>query len=260
MEKLPKKIFDIIDPKYNWNPVDQGNSQSRIYFLKHQDKINLYLKINQKNLITNLEDEYHRLNWLEGRIPVPKTIAYMKESGLEYLLLTEINGTPSYKFKNEKDKKIITKILANELKKIHSIPIYNCPFDQSLHSQIIRVKEIIRQKLVNVDNFDDERKGKTIDQLYRELIDTRPSSEDLVFTHGDYCLPNVLIKNFELSGFIDLGRSGIADRYQDLALCARSIKYNFTDPELVSIFFTEYGINTIDEDKLRFYQLLDEFF
>ena len=259
MEKLPKKIFDIIDPKYNWNPVDQGNSQSRIYFLKHQDKINLYLKINQKNLITNLEDEYHRLNWLEGRIPVPKTIAYMKESGLEYLLLTEIIGTPSFKFEND-NKKAIIKILANGLKIIHSIPIYNCPFDQSLDGQIIRVKEIINQKLVNTDNFDDERKGKNIDQLYSELIDTKPGSEDLVFTHGDYCLPNVLINDSKLSGFIDLGRSGIADRYQDLALCARSIKYNCNDPELISTFFEEYGLNTINDEKLRFYQLLDEFF
>ena len=259
MQKLPKKLYDIINAKYDWFPVNHGNSQSQIFFLKHSDKINLYLKINQKNLITNLEDEYRRLNWLEGRIPVPKTIVYLKESSLEYLLLTEINGTPSFKFENENREKII-KMLASGLKTIHSIPIYNCPFDQSLNNQLIRVKEIIRQKLVNTDNFDDERKGKTIDQLYNELIETRPSSEDLVFTHGDYCLPNVLINNFELSGFIDLGRSGIADRYQDLALCARSIICNFHDPELVSTFFGEYGIDTIDEDKLRFYQLLDEFF
>ena len=51
--------------------------------------------------------------------------------------------------------------------------------------------------------------------------------EELVFTHGDYCLPNSFIKDNKTVGFIDLGNAGIADKWQDLALCIRSLEHNF---------------------------------
>jgi aminoglycoside phosphotransferase len=85
--------------------------------------------------------------------------------------------------------------------------------------------------------------------------------EDIVFTHGDYCLPNILIDHThtQINGFIDWGRAGIADRYQDLALATRSLIYNF-GPGWESLLWKEYGLETVDYGKLEFYQLIDEFF
>lgn len=88
---------------------------------------------------------------------------------------------------------------------------------------------------------------------------TRPATEDLVFTHGDYCLPNVVINGDAVSGFIDLGLAGVADRYQDLALGARSLTYNF-GLEWVPLFFETYGIVQPAQARIDFYKLLDEFF
>ncbi len=34
--------------------------------------------------------------------------------------------------------------------------------------------------------------------------------------HGDYCLPNIILDNWKLSGFIDLGNGGIGDRHIDI--------------------------------------------
>ncbi|WP_408110254.1 hypothetical protein [Brevibacillus sp. B_LB10_24] len=50
-----------------------------------------------------------------------------------------------------------------------------------------------------------------------------------------------------------------ADRYQDLALAIRSVIYYF-GRELVPYFLEAYGIKAVDESKVRFYQLLDEFY
>ena len=41
---------------------------------------------------------------------------------------------------------------------------------------------------------------------------------DSVATHVDFWLDNLLIHKGEAAGFIDIGRAGIADRYQDINL------------------------------------------
>jgi aminoglycoside 3'-phosphotransferase-2 len=56
-----------------------------------------------------------------------------------------------------------------------------------------------------------------------------------------------------------LGNSGIADQYQDIALMVRSLTSNF-GKEWVEVFLEAYGLENTDWDKIKFYQLLDEFF
>ena len=97
-----------------------------------------------------------------------------------------------------------------------------------------------------------------------ELTAASPPAEQRGFTHGDYCLPNVLLVDdgaggFRISGFVDCGNAGIADPYQDLALCARSVAQNL-GAEWVPALFARYGLERVDEEKVAYYQLLDEFF
>lgn len=98
------------------------------------------------------------------------------------------------------------------------------------------------------------------------LIQNKPE-EELVFTHGDFCLPNIFAKGDEISSFFDLGRAGVADKYQDIAICYRSLKHNFEgkyggqkyenfNPD---ILFEKLGMEP-DWEKIRYYILLDELF
>jgi aminoglycoside phosphotransferase len=98
------------------------------------------------------------------------------------------------------------------LKMIHNIDIKNCPFDQRLSIKLKEAGFRAANRLVDEDDFDSIHQGKKAVDLLQELFVKKPIDEDLVFTHGDYCLPNIMISNGDLSGFIDWDRGGIADR------------------------------------------------
>ena len=96
-------------------------------------------------------------------------------------------------------------------------------------------------------------------ELYSKLLATKPNVNELVFTHGDFCFDNLIFDKKSLTGIIDIGRGGIADKYHDLAIAIRSVREYFSE-EMVSLFLRLYGLDKLNVQKIEFYTLLDEFF
>ena len=48
-----------------------------------------------------------------------------------------------------------------------------------------------------------------------------------VLIHGDYCLPNVLVQEGELSALVDVGQAGLGNPETDLAAGVWTLQYNF---------------------------------
>ncbi len=61
-----------------------------------------------------------------------------------------------------------------------------------------------------------------------------------------------------MTGYIDLGRFGAADPYQDLAILWRNLQEFGED--LQTTLFEAYGIANPDMRKIKFHLCLDEFF
>jgi len=129
----------------------------------------------------------------------------------------------------------------------------------------------MENNLIDTSDFNPETfttEGFTdVRDLYEYLDQNRPN-EDLIFSHGDFCLPNVFVSGCETTGFLDWGNGGVADRWQDIALCVRSFRHNYMDfagygeneyRKYKSLLFQELGIES-DEEKIRYFILLDEFF
>ena len=78
-----------------------------------------------------------------------------------------------------------------------------------------------------------------------------------VLIHGDYCLPNIMLDNWNFSGFLDVGAGGIGDRHMDLYWGCWSLQHNLKDNRWCSRFLDAYGRDLVDPEKLHLISVLE---
>ncbi|MEE4195658.1 MAG: APH(3') family aminoglycoside O-phosphotransferase [Anaerolineae bacterium] len=255
---MPSQIKNIIDGS-EFSEIHQGYSSSQVFKVVSREKGYFYLKINRVSQHFSFLHEIQILQWLHGKISVPEVVEYVRDDRFEYVVLTEIPGINCVEAMTTLDYTQIVKLLAEGLLAIHQLEISQCPFDESIDTKLKHAQIRLDHGLVDESDFDAERQGMTAQEIKESLEKSRPHEEDSVFTHGDYCLPNIILRNHRVSGYIDLGRAGISDRYNDLAIASRSICENL-GLEYEEYFFKQYGIETIDIEKIAYYRMMDELF
>lgn len=231
---------------------------AKTYYIQGKSGVNKYLKIQELGNVESLERQAQKLLWLYNKLPVAKVIDYGVMGNYEYLLTLELPGIEASNKQFSTNTEKMISLLAQGLRRIHEVSIEDCPFDNSFE----RLMSIIQYKFKRGIEFDSTELHRKFgeDNVEKLLLEVenypRELKEDLVFTHGDYSLPNIIIADDSISGFIDLGNCGIADRYYDLAVAEKSIIRNF-GKQWVELFFTHYGISEIDYTKIRFYQIVE---
>jgi len=260
MKELPVELQSLLAGG-TWQTISIGYSGHQVFRIVRPHDPVCYLKIAAHPFEQELLAEKDHLEWLQGRLPVPAVHACCTDAEHSYLLLAEIPGLLAFDDAFVKDIPALVRILAEGLRMIHQVDSTLCPFDERLAHKISLARQRVEAGLVDESDFDEKRKGMRAGEVFKLLIESQPQGEDLVFTHGDYCLPNILIDrpHGHITGLIDWGRAGVADRYQDLALAARSLTHNF-GPGWEPLLWEAYGLKTMDHTRIEYYQLLDEFF
>lgn len=262
MVEIPNNIKKAIgDRAYEIDTVGMSNSQ----VLCFEDMV---LKIEKQGEESG--HECQMMAWLNDKLPVPKILCRAKENDMNYLLMTKIGGEMLCATEILENPKLLVKLLAEGLRMLWHVDISECPYNNSIDNKLKNAEIRVQSNLCNIEDAEPETYGEngfdSPSQLLQWLKDNKPV-EELVFSHGDYCLPNVFTKGKRISGFIDLGQSGVADKYQDIALCYRSLQHNYSgvyggkvyEEFDARILFDELNI-VPDWDKIKYYILLDELF
>ena len=71
-----------------------------------------------------------------------------------------------------------------------------------------------------------------------------------VLVHGDYCLPNVLVEDGELSALVDVGGAGLGDPQVDLAAGVWTLQYNY-GPGHARTFLDSYGWKPMTDSEIE---------
>ena len=267
MQNLPHNIQKLIEGKpYKVDGI--GMSGSHVFVF---DDCVLKVVEAQNERIRHKNDESVQvMRWLEGKIPVPKVLCYESDERYQYLLMSKVPGKMSCdKYYLEHSRELVH-LLAQSLKLLWSVDVGGCPRNRGFDVELEEARLRVENNLVDPSAVEPTTFGKDGFEnpmaLLNWLEENRPEYEP-VLSHGDFCLPNVFIDEGKVSGFIDLGAAGIGDKWRDIALCYRSLKYNFDgsyggkkyddfDPD---ILFEELGIEP-NHEKIRFYLLLDELY
>lgn len=96
--------------------------QSEVYHLV-SPKGNFFLKI-----ASELDKERKRLEWLDGKLPIPKVIGFTHIEDKDALLLSAIEGINLAKLTKEWPPDKVIKKLTEALHQFHSTDIKDCPF------------------------------------------------------------------------------------------------------------------------------------
>lgn len=232
-------------------PVRQTIGKSGALVFRLDDAC--FVKSEPISPLSELPGEIERLRWLHRTgLPCPEVLATANHDGRHWLMMTAIAGTDLASAPDLSAATAVT-LVAEALRALHAIDPATCPFDHRATNRVATATAHFEAGL-----YDGEDPTQA-DSAHARLLATRPAVENLVVTHGDACLPNFMAAGGRFTGYIDCGRLGVADRYQDIALTCRSLETNF-GPEPIPTFLAAYGMTDPDEDKLAWYRLLDEFF
>lgn len=217
---IPQAIKDLIgDQSYEIDDI--GHSGSTVLTFE-----NMVLKIEQHT--SNIDEAVENMRWMGKRVPVPRVIRYEVVDGQSYLLMSKVDGKMSCDPYYMEHPNEMVELLAEGLRMLWSADISGGRQEWSLEGDLEKVRESLDREW-EMGRMVVAPDGKALyspEEVMEWLEENKPK-EELALSHGDYCLPNVFFKDGKVSGFIDLGASGVADKYLDIADCYWSLKHNF---------------------------------
>ncbi|MFF1818230.1 phosphotransferase [Kribbella sp. NPDC058245] len=243
----------MIPPGDGWDMVDGGESDTSVYRRGTE-----FAKCCAPSGVAELEGERDRIAWLAATgMPGATVVDWLESDDGACLVTSTVPGVagidlPSWGWLGAME------TLGRTLREFHALR--DCPFERPLASVIASARDVVRRGAVNPEFLTDEWRSASPESLLDQVVAESTYVEsvtELVVCHGDACLPNVFFDPLTLrvTGFIDVGRLGIADRYSDLALTTIQLYDEWSvDP---GPFLTAYGLTEPDRRRLEFYRLLD---
>jgi kanamycin kinase len=252
--ELPAELRDAY-AGWSWRVAYQYGPPMLTYRLTSPTNDVHYLKLARNGLFPGLEDEAARMRWSIDHLPVPVVVQQATRRDVTWLITRSLPGVNAMDSALRAEPERLVRTLAGGLRRFHEAPIERCPFDFRLDTALDHARRRFDSRRFDVEEdlhpeFAHIAATDAIEQLER----TRPLSEDPVVCHGDYCFPNILVENDTVTGYVDLGELGVADRWWDLAVATWSVTWNL-GPGFEDAFLDAYEIAR-DDERQTFYRLL----
>ncbi|NLU68224.1 APH(3'') family aminoglycoside O-phosphotransferase [Streptomyces sp. HNM0574] len=251
-------------PGGDWLPVTAGESGAYVYRGTDGSR---YAKCVPPAAVSQLSAERDRIAWLNGQgLPGARVLDWRSGDRGACLLTSTVPGVPADQLPAE-ELWSAWRHIADAVRRLHELSILDCPFSRGLDSMAALAHDVVARDAVHPEFLPPEQRHTPPAELLARLtgrLDRVRQQEpaDTVVCHGDLCLPNIILDptTLHVTGFIDLGRLGLADRHADLALLLTNARETWPDESrarAADSALTEHYGTPLDPDRLRFYLDLD---
>ncbi len=180
-------------------------------------------------------------------------LMYLSEDR-DYLLTAPVPGSDGVAEAHLAQPERLCTAFGRALRRLHEADFSGCPVD--LLSELL---DEATQRAFQQWHLDDLRPFIGEAKAEEATAEVEAGKHRLrrdALLHGDYCLPNIMLDDWRLSGFIDVAEGGVGDRHYDVAWGLWTIQFNLKNPEYGELFLDAYGRDRIDADRLRICALL----
>lgn len=217
-----------------------------------------YIKIAKSN---KLDKEYYMFNYLKTYSLTPEVVYFNYDGKVSTLITKKIDGDMICCDEIFDDMYHVVDLASDAIKILQSIDISDCPFYNNLDLKLSTAKYNIDNNLVTTKDMNDENQKRfgSVQKLYEYLVNNKIKEEKLCFSHGDLSIPNIFYKDEKITGFVDLGDSGIADIWYDISILVKSLRRNYETEEAEEYLFKKLNIKP-DYKVIEYYILLTDLF
>lgn len=244
-----------------WKREPEGESGGIIHRVIAADGTRLYLKYGEGAVADAVADEAIRLRWLQGRVAAARLVSSVIDPDAAWLLTSTVPGKTGDAWLKQNPGLLgqVVRGFASMLIGLHALPADECPFDASAAVRLAAARKLVAAGAVDEGDFADDHFGMSAAAVLAEAEALYGAATGRVVTHGDFSLGNILLDaSGRVTGCVDVGRLGVADPYQDIAILWENLG-DFGE-EAQRMFLAAVGIDEVNEERLRFHRMLDELF
>lgn len=207
------------------------------YFLKSASK-------------SSLEREAVMTKYFHDKGLAAEVLAYMSEER-DWLLTVKIQGDDCTMVKYLEQPTRLCDLLAERLAMLHAVDHSDCPIQNHTEIYLAHADHSFHTSSYNKNHLLDSFGYHNVEEAWAIVESRKHLLKTDTLLHGDYCLPNIILNDWQFGGFIDFDSSGVGDRHVDIFWGIWSLAFNLKTNKYRERFINAYGRYKIDEEMLR---------
>ncbi|MGT2754427.1 aminoglycoside 3'-phosphotransferase [Streptococcus ovis] len=238
------KAFD----KFTKNSIIYDSSSSPaacVYFIDKDQRY--FLKKATKG---SLEKEVALTRYFASQGLAQEVIDYVSDDQ-DWLLTAKVEGEDASSAQYLANPKKLCQTLAECMSQLHALTV-----DENLVGN--RTREYLKavEAGYQVGNFDSHylfshQKKTDRSSAYKKVLEYSPCLETDTLIHGDFCLPNIILNDWQFQAMIDWDSAGLGDKHIDLFWTVWSLAYNLQTNRYRDYFLDSYGRGNINLELLE---------
>ncbi len=228
--------------------------EAKVYFIDSGE--GYYLK---SAAAGTLRREWEMTEYFHKKGLGTEPLCYLSGDG-DLLLTRAVAGDDCTTARYLEDPRRLCDTVAERLRMLHELNASDCPVCDRVGEYLRLAEANYLSDNYNKEHFPDSFGYRSGEEAYGVLTGGGHLLKNEVLIHGDYCLPNIMLYNWDFSGFIDVDHAGLGDRHIDLFWGEWSMRFNLMmhgkmaegeADRYAARFLDAYGREKIDKEMLR---------